>query len=392
MKTLRLRLCPLAELGADSALDYEVLDDKRRVVKTDRAVLAALPRLPRTELVIAAPDVLLIEAALPPLSGARLRAALLAIAEPHLLTDAAAAYVVAGKRLGSRATLAVLDRVLLQRALEVLRRVKISPGSATPEQLALPLTNGRWRLRLQPAYACLRMSELRGIACSASTHAEPPVELRLALEQAGDARPQTIEVEGACDADAWSKTLGIPVLAVPSPAQRVDPIGFELLQYEFGPRVVDWRAWRAAVALAVLCALTWIVGLNLDAWRLSREEKALRSRMEASLREAFPRTPVVLDPLAQMRRGVSDLRTGGDAADPRDFLPLAASLARALPSETDVVRVLEFRDQVLRVDLEPRTIDTPRKRELLLESLAGAGLNASFAENTLTVRSKGSGS
>jgi hypothetical protein len=44
------------------------------------------------------------------------------------------------------------------------------------------------------------------------------------------------------------------------------------------------------------------------------------------------------------------------------------------------------------VELEPRTIDTPRKRELLIESLAGAGLNASFAENTLTVRSKGSGS
>src|SRR5204863_1404431 len=117
-----------------------------------------------------------------------------------------------------------------------------------------------------------------------------------------------------------------------------------------------------------------------------------RSRMEATLRQAFPRVPVVLDPLAQMRRGVSDLRTGADAADPRDFLPLAASLARALPGEADVVRVLEFREQVLRVDLEPRAIDTPAKRDILVQQLTAAGLNASFAENTLTVRGKGSGS
>ena len=392
MKTLRVRLCPLAELGAETALDYDVLDEKRRVARSDRAVPAALPRLARTELVIAAPDVLLIDAALPPLSGARLRAALLALAEPHILTDVANAYVVAGRRLGTRTTLAVLDRVLLQRALEVLRRVKIAPASATAEQLSLPMTEGRWRLRVQPGYSCLRMGELRGIACSAVLDGEPPVELRLALEQAGEARPQAIEVEGTCDTEAWTKTLAIPVLAAPPAPARADPVPLELLQYEFVPRVVDWRAWRAPVALAALCAVTWVVGLNVDAWRMRGEERALRSRMEATFHDAFPRVPVVLDPLKQMRRGVADLRTGADAADPRDFLPLAASLAKALPAEADVVRALEFREQVLRVEFDPRAIDTPKKRELLLEQLTAAGLNGTFAENTLTVRGKGSGS
>lgn len=392
MKVLRLRLCPLAELGAETVLDYDVLDDKRRVVKSDRAVPGALPRLPRTELVIAAPDVLLIDATLPPLSGARLRAAIVALAEPHILTDAAMAYVVAGKRLGSRATLAVLDRVLLQRALEVLRRVKIVPASAAPEQLTLPLTEGRWRLRVQPGYACLRTAELRAIACSASTEGEPPVELRLALEQAGDARPQGIEVEGPCDTEAWSKTLGVAVLAAEAAPARVEPTPLELLQYEFGPRVADWRAWRAPMALAAACLITWIVGLNVDAIRMLREERALKGRMEATLRQAFPRIPVVLDPVAQMRRGVSDLRTGADAADPRDFLPLSASLARALPGQSDVVRTLEFRDQVLRVDFDPKAIDTPQKRDALLQQLSSAGLSGSFAENTLTVRGKGAGS
>lgn len=392
MKTLRVRLCPLAELGAETALEYDLLDDKRRVVKSDRAVPGALPRLSRTELVVAAPDVLLIDAALPPLSGARLRAALQAVAEPHMLADASTAYVVAGKKVGSRATLAVLDRVLLQRALEVLRRVKIVPASAAPEQLTLALTEGRWRVRVQPGYACVRMAEFRGMACSAGVQGEPPVELRLALEQSADARPQAIEVEGPCDVGRWSKALDIPVIAADAVATRADPTPLELLQYEFAPRVVDWRAWRVPAVLAALCALTWVVGLNIDAWRLLREERALRARMEAVYREAFPRVPVVLDPVKQMRRGVADLRTGSDAADPRDFLPLAASLARALAGETDVVRTIEFRDQVLRVDFDPRVVDTPKKKEALVGQLSAAGLNASFSENTLTVRGKGSGS
>jgi general secretion pathway protein L len=391
MKTLRVRLCPLAELGADTPLDYDVLDERRRVAKTDRAVPGALPRLPRTELVIAAPDVLLVDAALPPLSGARLRAALQALAEPHILTDAANAHVTASKRLSGKATLAVVDRVLLQRALELLKRAKIVPASATPEQLTLPFAEGRWRVRLQGGYGCVRMSELRAIACSSASAAEPPLELRLALEQAGDARPQAMEVEGECDTEAWSSALGIPVLAAAVPA-RAEPAALELLQYEFGPRVADWRAWRVPVTLAALCVLTWIVGLNLDAWRMLREERALRTRMETTFRQAFPRVPVVLDPVAQMRRGVSDLRGGAGAADPRDFLPVAANLARALASQGDVVRTLDFREQVMRVELEPRAIDTPQKREALVASLAGAGLDASFAENTLTVRPKGSGS
>ena len=76
MKALRVRLPPLGELGADSALDFEIIDGDRRVLERGIAVPAALPRLPRVELIIAAPDVLLLDAALPRLSGAKLRAAL----------------------------------------------------------------------------------------------------------------------------------------------------------------------------------------------------------------------------------------------------------------------------------------------------------------------------
>ncbi|HTM60981.1 MAG TPA: type II secretion system protein GspL [Burkholderiales bacterium] len=393
MKTLRLRLCPLAELGAESLLDFEVLDDNRVIVHRGRAVPAEIPKHGRVELVVAAPDVLLVEAALPALSGSRLRAALPAIAEPHVLSDIESAFVVAaniGKSVGSRATLAVLDRALFTRALELLRRAKLEAATATPEQLALPLESGRWRLRLGTAYSVLRMGALRGIACSAPTTAAP-VEVQLALQQSGEThRPQAIVVDGEFPAREWTDALGVPVIAPEAAEGRAEPVALELLQYELAPRLASWRAWRLPAAVAALLVLTWLVGLNIDAWLMRREESALRARMEATLRSTFPSTPVVLDPVAQMRRGVADLRAGAGSSDPRDFLPLASAVARAVPA-SDAVRALEFRDQVLRVDFEPRALEQPKSRDLLLEQISGAGLTGRFSEATLSVRAKGDG-
>ena len=391
MKTLRLRLCPLAELGAESALDFEVLDESRTIVQRGRSVLADLARPGRVEIVVAAPDVLLVEAALPALSGARLRAALPAVAEPHMLADIASAFVVAARN-GSRATLAVLDRALFGRALELLRRAKLEPASATPEQLTLPLESGRWRLRLGATYSVLRTGALSGMACSAGN---PPVEAQLALQQAGESnRPQAIVVEGDFAAREWTDALGLPVVAPEAPEGTAEPVALELLQYEFAPRLASWRAWRVPAAIAALLALTWLIGLNVDAWLMRREERSLRAHMEAALRSAFPSTTVILDPVAQMRRGVADLRAGAGASDPRDFLRLAAefsaAVARALPAD-DSVRALEFRDQVLRVDFDPRALDAPKRRDLVLEQISGAGLTGRFSDATLSVKAKGDG-
>lgn len=390
MKTLRVRLPPLGELGADSALGFEIIDGERRVLEHGIAVPGALPRLARAELVIAAPDALLLDATLPRLSGARLRAALPALAEPLLLGDIEHAFVVAGRPDGTgRATLAVLDRALFRRALELFARLGIVPASATPEPLTLAAGRGRWRLRLGGAYGSLRMSEQLGIACSYSGGADPPVELRLALEQAGAARPEAIEVEGECDIAAWAASLRVKVLAVTPDRTRAAPIALELLQYEFAPRMVDWPAWRLPAALAAALALVWIAGLNIDAWLKLREERQLRSQMNAAFREAFPRVPVVLDPVAQMRRALADMRSGAGTGDAGDFLPLAASFAQAVQADSESVRLIEYRDRALLVRFEPRAVDSTAKRDALIERLAKGGLAARFSESMLSVRRGG---
>jgi general secretion pathway protein L len=386
MRTLRIHLCPLAELQAESPLEFDILDRDRRVVEHGTAVPAGLPRLPRVELVVAAPDVLLIDVALPRLSGARLRAALPGLAEPALVGDVEHAFVAASRPdAAGRATLAVVDRALLRRALDLLGRLKMAPVSATPEPLTLALRPGTWRVR--PG-RCLRMSERLGAACSPG---EPPVELRLALEQAGrqiaDARPDTIEVEGELDtAAAWEAELGVKVHAVVPERARAEPVALELLQYEFAPRIVEWRAWRLPATLAAALALVWIAGLNVDAWLKLREERALRGRMNAAFRSVFPQVPVVLDPVAQMRRGIADLRAGAGTGDASDFVALTASFAQVAQLGSESVRDIEYRDRALHVRFEPRAVDTSAKRDALVQRLTKAGFSARFSDATLSVR------
>jgi general secretion pathway protein L len=390
VNTLRVRLPPLAELGAESGLDFEIIDNDRRVLERGIAVPGALPRIARVELVIAAPDVIMIDAALPRLSGARLRAALPALAEPILLGDIEQAFVVASRPdAAGRATLAVLDRALLRRALELFARLGITPVSATPEPLSLAAVPGRWRLRLGSAYGSLRMGERLGIVCSYTGGAEPPVELRLALEQAGAARPEAIEVEGTCDGMAWTEALGVKVTTTAPDLGRAAPVTLELLQYDLSPRIVDWRAWRMPAALAVALALAWIAGLNIDAWLKQREARQLRGQMNAVFRETFPRIPVVLDPLEQMRRGLAGMRAGAGTGDTGDFLPLAAGFAQAAQLDSESVQLIEYRDRALHVRIEPRAVDSAAKRDALVTRLTKAGLAARFSDSMLSVRRGG---
>jgi type II secretion system protein L len=236
------------------------------------------------------------------------------------------------------------------------------------------------------------MGKRLGLCCSPAQDGAPPVELCLALAQAGAAKPAAIEVEGECDAAAWSAALGVPVVCIEAARQKATaalPVSLELLQYEFATRMVDWRAWRIPATLAAALALAWIAGLNVDAWLLLREERELRGRMNAAFHEAFPRVPVVLDPLAQMRRGLAELRGAAGTGDPEDFMALAASFAQAVQADPGSVRTVEYRERALQVDFEPRMVDSPKKRELLLERLAQAGLSGRFTDATLSVRRRG---
>jgi hypothetical protein len=99
--------------------------------------------------------------------------------------------------------------------------------------------------------------------------------------------------------------------------------------------------------------------------------------------------PVVLDPLAQMRRALADMRSGAGTGDAGDFLPLAASFAQAAQVDAESVRQVEYRDRALLVRFEPRAVDSAAKRDALVARLTKAGLSARFSDAVLTVRRGG---
>ena len=378
-----MRLCVhlprLAALAADTPLRFEVIDGQRRVTRRGDAVLAALPRTDGCELVLHPFDVLLVPVRLPNLGGARLGAALPGLVEDRLAGEAEHAHVVAtARRADGDAMAAVVDRALLARALALLSRAGHRVVTATTEVLALPYVPGRWRVHVEADVVVVRTGECAGAAFPASD--EPPHELALHLAQAGP--PDGIDASGACDASAWTEALSVPVRAVPA-IEAVPVPALDLLQYGFAAGIADPAVWRRTIVLAVALLVVFVGGLQLDAWRLRSEERALRARMAGIVTATFPEVPVILDPLAQMQRLVADLDPGADRGG---FADLAAALARV--AEADLVDTIEYREGVLSVTFRWAPAERDAKRTALIARAAAAGLVATAGGDAVQLRRK----
>jgi general secretion pathway protein L len=101
--------------------------------------------------------------------------------------------------------------------------------------------------------------------------------------------------------------------------------------------------------------------------------------MERSFRQTFPNAQVVVDPLLQMQRQVSDLRLRAGQSGPDDFLPLLARFAGALgPRANDALAALEYRDGKLRARFRADFLEGPAARESLRAALRQRGLQLEF--------------
>jgi general secretion pathway protein L len=381
---LRIWLPPLAELRADSAMEFEVLDAKRRVLNRSEGVVAALPKGIECELVLDAFDALLLEVALPKLSGVKLRKALPALVEERLMGDVDRQLVVATAREATgQATAAVVDRALFRRALEVFERAGKRVVQVTPQPFALNLPpGGAWRARVRDGRGSVRIGPTRGIGFRVTD--APPVELRLLLSQSTEL-PGSVEVDGDCDFQAWSDALGVAVKAG-RVSEQAPPIALDLLQYEFSRSIVRWQSWRTTMALAVVLLASGLGGLNLHAWSLHAKEKSMRETMAGIVKESFPKVPVVLDPLVQMRRMTSELRAGA-GTERSGFLIMASALGQM--ADAGSVQSLDYRDGRLTVGFVPNSVDTDAKRAALAERAATLGMDLRFAGGKATLQSKG---
>jgi type II secretion system protein L len=287
---------------------------------------------------------------------------------------------------------AVIDRNWLEFVLGAFERRGAKVQAAWPAQLALPMTGkGNWSLLCLPDGLALRSDATAGIGWPAGEDAQGRQEaLTSLLANAGECAGGKVVVF-ALD-DGWQEpidealadlelTIDGKMHRMPAPQEApVDLLSGRVRRGALGwVNDINWRAWRWPGALAAAALVAWLLGLNVHWAQLAQERNELRAALETTLRRTFPETKVVVDPVLQMEREVSALRTRAGQSGPGDFVPLLARLGQALGAQSlDSLASVDYREGALRIKFKPAVVQSRAARDSLLEACRRVGLRLEF--------------
>jgi len=405
-------------------LPFLLLDKRNVTQRAGRAALSLLPRASATVLIVAARDLLLTDAQMPPLKGPRLRQALPNVVEDQLIQDPQTCHIAVDPvaLASGRRVLAVIDRGWFRFVLEAFanaghRNVKAVPAmrclplhesvADTPNPFVAgilgdvlataPILLGGDTLR-PPESATARVE----IAIARGEHAAlgeglaiPADAVTSTLNALAGAQPMTLytlrDVPGAEPrlASARPAIPGAEPLTFETLARNALANHFDLCQFEFAAQ--PWRLDRATmrrlklpVALLAGALVVSMIGINIQWMQLARQRDAINAQMTETLLNTFPKTTVVLDAPDQMSRQLDRLRLVSGQLSPSDFLSLADALARALgPIPVNGIAGLDYHDRRLEVTFKPETkVDPGLQRRLGANGLAG-GIDSNTGKWTI---------
>lgn len=317
-------------------------------------------------LLLAASDVVLLRMTTPPMSAAKLKAALPALVEDRLLCDPAECLIAAREASGGMRTIAITDRAWLTLLSTTLYQMGARRVAAVPFQSCLPREPGTTSAMVETDDAgidvCVAANEHEGTGLRLPPDAatqevlqtlralEPQAPITLyavadlvdEYRQAADGRMTVLE-------EQWPRWVmntwqdGIDLTSALGAAGRPS---------------IDWKQWRWPLALAAAVALVNIAGLQIEWWSMQGEEKDLRVMMLQTFKSAYPQESVIVDPLAQMQQKIAAARNRAGQLANDDLLALSAALgeawagaaqARKLPADVPGIASLEYRDRSLLV-------------------------------------------
>ncbi len=411
MDTLYIRLpCKAA---ADSAPDWLALACPFALVSQGKAIgrqgMATLSELSgaiatakRVVMLLAASDVALLRVKVPPLSSARLKTALPNLVEDQLIGDPADCVVVAGGVADGLRTVAVVQRAWLDTLAKTLIGFGARHIAALPAQLCLSYQSGQpdsvvAAINEQDADIdlTLRLSEQDGIGLAINVGPDKTAAHQLirTLCAIVPAAPVTLYVpqtalhayrEAVADSPALKERVSV---SADSWSRWIDGARGTTLDLMagmaagYGP-VLDWRAWRWPLALAVALLVINAAALNIGWWRMGSEADALRSSMIHIYKSAYPKESVIIDPIAQMQQKLAAAKRDSGEAAPDDFTALMAAFGEAWSSavvaagKTTAIAALEFRERSLFVRLKAG-VEAPTQQ--LKTALAKRGLTLDLA-------------
>jgi len=431
-------------------LPFTLVDKAGQVQRAGHAALALLPRANETRLIVAARDVLLLAATVPPLKGPKLRQALPNIVEDQLIQDPLGCHIALDPVAlpDGRRVLAVVDRAWFRticdafaaaghRRLSAVPATRCLPAPREPAQApleapvdgeavkadaitiatapaarptavaavlglattvepalveagALPVAAGAPRLELAIARGALG----EGFAAPASRAAGTLA----ALAGGGDDELYELGEPGAEPRLASVGRADGPLLpgAQPLPfdtfARRALAERFDLCQFEFESQ--PWRFDRATmkrlrvpIALVAATLGVAVIGMNLHWWKLSRERDALSAQITETLLSAFPKTTTVLDPPAQMQRQLDQLRLAAGELSPNDFLALSSGLSRSMGAlPLNGIASLDYHDRRLDVGFKPEVKVDPDFPQRLARNGLAGEVDSSTGKWTIRSR------
>ena len=404
-------VCPFALISQSGLIEREGISPLSELSATATQIKSVA-------LLLAASDVTLLHMQTPPLSSAKLKAALPNLVEEQLLGDPSDCVIVAGRLNDGKRTIAVANRAWL----ELLARTFISFGArqiaALPAQSCLTFTADQTvgtvlaAINQHDLFAdlTLRLEEQESIGFTITV---PPVQAPGGKSDEAMAR----EVIQALSTMVPTAPIKIYVhqhsihayqtllVNTPSLQERITVFtdnwthwmaGFQdkALDLMTGMTTsnrpkLDWISWRWPIVLSSAILIINVGALNIEWWHMKSEADSMHAAMIHIYKSTFPNETVIVDPLAQMQQKIAIAEHGSGIAT--DFSVIIATFGEVWNTTTTgltphpAVASLEYRDNSLLVSLKSAT-SQPDQFNLNQNDEALAGkLKIELAKNDLTL-------
>jgi general secretion pathway protein L len=364
--------CPFALVSNSGAIEREGVSPLSDLSDT-------IAKIQRVVLLLAGSDVNVLRVQAPPLSAARLKAALPNLVEEQLLCDPAECVFVAGGLAGGLRSIAVIQRAWLDRLAKAFISFGARHIAALPAQLCLSNQPDKVTAAIyqRDSYLdlTLRLSEQEGIGLAINV--EPGVtaaqEVIQTLRAVIPDAPFTVFVpqedlheyqQSTADTPALKERFSISADNWTRWIAGAHSVTLDLmagLGAAASPKL-DWRPWRWTLVLAATVLLVNVGALNFDWWRMKSEANSLSSAMIQIYKSAYPNETVIIDPIAQIQQKIAvSKRVSGQAAA-GDFTTITAAFGEAwasikatLPTPPSIA-ALEYRDRSLYVRIKGDSI------------------------------------